>query len=391
MTYNFDEVIDRIGTGSSKWDKMESLYGLDPHEGIPMWVADMDFKPPQSVLGCVKDMAEHGVFGYGGDHKAYTEAICGWMERRHGWTVDPTWIFSCHGMMNGISLAIQQFTNEGDGVIIFTPVYHGFISAVNANNRRLVESELINNNGRLEMDFEALETLLRGDEKLVILCSPHNPGGRVWTYEELRELGAFCAKHDLILVSDEVHHDLVFTGNKHIPMAMAMPEIVDRLITLSGATKTFNLAGMHTGNVIIEDPDLRKVFSAGLSAGSLSPSAIGVAMATAAYNGGDEWLTEVLDYLDGNRKIFDAGMNAIPGVESMPLQATYLAWVDFRGLGMSAAEIKDRIQDTAKIAVSPGPIFGKGGEGYMRFNLATRRALVEEAVDRLSAAFSDLQ
>ncbi len=391
MTYNFDEVIERIGTGSSKWDKMESLYGLDPHEGIPMWVADMDFKPPQSVIDCVKDMAEHGVFGYGGDQKAYTDAICSWMERHHGWTVDPAWISSCHGMMNGISLAIQQFTNAGDGVIIFTPVYHGFISAVNANKRRLVESELINNDGHHEMDFDALEARLQGDEKMVILCSPHNPGGRVWTREELRELGAFCVKHDLILVSDEVHHDLVFSGNKHIPMAMAMPEISDRLIMLSGATKTFNLAGMHTGNVIIEDPELRKTFEAGLKAGSLSPSAIGVAMATAAYNGGDEWLAELLEYLAGNRKIFDAGMNAIPGVKSMPLEATYLAWVDFRALGMSPEEIKDRIQKTAKIAVNYGSVFGKGGEAYMRFNLATRRALVEEAVDRLSAAFSDLQ
>ncbi|MEL6946733.1 MAG: aminotransferase class I/II-fold pyridoxal phosphate-dependent enzyme, partial [Pseudomonadota bacterium] len=246
---NFDHVIDRIGTGSAKWDALSSIYNLDPTDSIPMWVADMEFQPPKAVRTALEGMNEHGVFGYYGNQTAYKAAITGWMARRHGWTVDPDWIFTTHGLVNGTSLCMQAYTQPGDGVILFTPVYHVFSKLIHAANRRLVESPLVNTNGRYTMDLEALEASLTGDEKMIIFCSPHNPCGRVWTREELEAVCAFCIKHDLILVSDEIHHDLVYPGNNHTIMANVTPDITSRLVMMTAATKTFNMAGGHSGNV----------------------------------------------------------------------------------------------------------------------------------------------
>ncbi len=388
---NFDEKINRIGTHSAKWDMMEKAYGVSPEGGIPMWVADMDFRPPQAVSDALQGMVDHGVFGYYGDDASYREAICGWMERRHGWSVRPEWIFTTHGLMNGTSLCLQAFTQKGDGVILFTPVYHAFARAIKASGRKVVESPLVNVDGRYGMDLEGLQGRLDGSEKMVILCSPHNPGGRVWSVAELQALAAFCVKNDLLLVSDEIHHDLVFAGHKHTVMPVAAPDIASRLVMMTATTKTFNIAGCHTGNVIIADPDLREVFAAEMAAMELSGNSFGLVMAEAAYNGGEEWLAELLAYLDENRRIFDAAINAIPGLKSMPLEATYLAWVDFSGTGMDAEEFTARIEKTARIAANHGDTFGTGGEKFLRFNLATPRALVEEAVERIKAAFADLQ
>ncbi len=388
---NFDEVIDRRNTHSAKWDAMETLYGVSPEDGIAMWVADMDFRVPQAVTDAVQNMVDHGVYGYYGMDASYKAAICGWMDRRHGWKVDPDWIFSTHGLVNGTALCIQAFTDKGDGVILFTPVYHAFAKVINANNRRVVESALINNNGRYEMDLDALEANLKGDEKMVILCSPHNPGGRVWSKAELKAVADFCVKHDMLLVSDEIHHDLVYGDTKHTVMALAAPEITNRLVMMTATSKTFNIAGAHVGNVIIEDPDLRATFGATLAAGGNSPNSFGVVMTEAAYNGGEEWLDDWLAYMTENKRIFDEGINAIPGLRSMNLEATYLAWVDFADTGMTQQEFTDRVMKTAKVAPNYGHTFGKGGENFLRFNLATRRAVVEEAVKRIAAAFADLQ
>ena len=388
---DFDETIDRRNTHSAKWDAMETLYGVSPDDGIAMWVADMDFHPPQAVNAAVQNMVDHGVYGYYGVDASYKAAICGWMDRRHGWTVDPAWIFSTHGLVNGTALCVQSFTQKGDGVILFTPVYHAFAKVIKANNRRVVESALVNDNGRYEMDLDTLESQLMGDEKMVILCSPHNPGGRVWTKVELKALADFCVKHDLLLVADEIHHDLVYGDAKHTVMALAAPEIANRLVMMTATSKTFNIAGAHVGNVIIPDPDLRATFGATMLAGGNSPNTFGVMMAEAAYNDGEEWLEDLLAYLEENRRIFDEGVNAIPGLRSMNLQSTYLAWVDFADTGMTPEEFSKRVEQDAKIAANYGHTFGKGGENFLRFNLATRRELVEKAVKRLAAAFADLQ
>lgn len=388
---SFDDIIDRRGSNCSKWDTMEKVYGVSADTGLAMWVADMDFRPPQCVLDAVQGQIDHGVLGYYGDDSEYKAAINWWMETRHGWKVDPSWIFTTHGLVNGTAMCVDAFTSVGDGVVLFTPVYHAFARVISAAGRELVECELANVNGRFEMDFAAYDAQMTGNEKMLILCSPHNPGGRVWTQAELQEVADFAKRHEMILVSDEIHHDVVMPGNTHIPMSH-IDGITDRLVMMTATTKTFNIAGGHSGNVIIEDPDLRVIFAKRMSALGLSPNSFGLFMATAAYSPeGADWVDDLVTYLDGNRKLFDDGVNAIPGLASMNLEATYLSWVDFEGTGMSREEFTKRVQKDAQVAANHGPTFGSGGENFLRFNIATPRARVQEAVERLTKAFSDLQ
>lgn len=387
----FDDPIERRGTNCSKWDKMEQIYGVPAKDGLAMWVADMDFRPPQVVSDALRGMLDHGVFGYYGNDDGYRRAICWWMDSRHGWQVDPSWIFTTHGLVNGTGMCVDAFTEPGDGVVLFTPVYHAFARVITAAGRRVVECPMVDDDGRYRMDFAAYDAILDGSEKLLVLCSPHNPGGRVWTREELEGVAEFARRHDLVLVSDEIHHDLVYPGHTHTVMAH-VEGIADRLVMMTATTKTFNIAGSHSGNVIIPDKTLRAKFAARLAGLGLSPNSFGLVMAEAAYSPqGADWVDDLMVYLDGNRKIFDAGVNAIPGLRSMPLEATYLSWVDFSGTGMTREEFTSRVEKTAKIATNHGPTFGTGGETFLRFNIATPRARVEEAVARLQDAFSDLQ
>lgn len=389
---DFDEIINRFGTHSVKWDGMEPIFGVPAKDGISMWVADMDFRPPQAVQQALQTMTAHGIYGYFGDDTAYLAAIQWWMANRHGWNIEKDWIFTTHGLVNGTALCVDAFTAPGEGVVLMTPVYHAFARVIKAAGRQVVECPLTLQDGRYEMDFAAWESRMTGNEKLLILCSPHNPGGRVWSVEELRQVADFCQRHDLVLVSDEIHHDLVMPGHRHTVMPNAVPEIADRLVMLTATTKTFNIAGAHVGNVIIADPALRAKFAGRMGAMGISPNSFGLAMATAAYSPeGAAWLEALTLYLDDNRKLFDAGVNAIPGLRSMPLEATYLAWVDFSGTGMPSAEFTARVEKGARIAANHGPSFGLGGETFLRFNFATPRAQVQAAVARLQAAFADLQ
>ncbi len=389
---HFDEVINRRGTHSMKWDMMEAKYGVPADTGIPMWVADMDFRPPDCVTDALRAMTEHGIYGYFGDDSAYLEAIRWWMQERHLWEVEPDWIFTTNGLVNGTAMCVETWTEPGDGVVLFTPVYHAFARVIEAGGRRVVECPLREEDGRYVMDFDAYDAQMTGSERMVVLCSPHNPGGRVWSEEELAGVAAFAARHDLILVSDEIHHDLVMPGQHHTVMARAAPDCVERLVMMSATTKTFNIAGAHVGNVIIPDDGLRKAFSRRMTALGISPNSFGVHMATAAYSpDGALWVDALAEYLDGNRAVFDEAVNAIPGLRSMPLEATYLAWVDFSGTGMSRDEFTARVERDAQIAVNHGPTFGAGGESWLRFNLATPRSIVGEAAARLEKAFADLQ
>ncbi len=391
MQFDFDEVIDRRNTNCVKWDMLEPIYGVSPDDGISMWVADMDFKAPPVVNAALHAAIDHGVHGYFGDDRAYKQAIINWMKTHHNWEVEPDWISTTHGLVAAVGTCLQAYSEPGDGVILFTPVYHAFAKMIRANGRTIVESRLINDDGRYRMDLEALAAQLTGREKIVILCSPHNPGGRVWSREELQGLAAFCTDHDLILVSDEVHHDLVFPGETHTVMANAAPDCVDRLVMLTASSKTFNLAGGMTGNAIIPDTAMRERFTAVHLAAGASPNRFGMLMATVAYSQGLPWLKALLGYLGETKRLFDDGMNAIPGVRSMTLDATYLAWVDFSGTGMDAAEFTSRVEKTAKVVGNHGSTFGSGGEDFLRFNLAMPRKQVLEAVDRIQAAFADLQ
>ena len=389
---DFDEVIDRRGTHSSKWDTMEELYGVSPDSGLSMWVADMDFRAPKIIQEKLHGINSHGIYGYYGDYKEYNNSIKWWMKNRHNWEIDTSWIFTTHGLVNGTGLCIDAFTKPGDGIILFTPVYYQFSNLVEAARRKVVECPLKLISNHYHFDFVAYERNLSGDEKMVILCSPHNPGGRVWTKNELQEVAKFAKKHDLVLVSDEIHHDLVYPNKSHTVMPIADPSVCDRLVMMTATTKTFNIAGAHSGNVIIPNPNLRQKFSQRIKALGISPNSFGLFMATAAYSPeGAQWLDELLHYIDGNRVIFDREVNKIPGLSSMPLEGTYLAWVDFSGTGMEEEEFIYRVQEKAKIAVNHGSTFGTGGEKFLRFNLATPRTLVVEATKRLKDAFSDLQ
>lgn len=387
---NFDEMIDRHGTHCVKWDGMEPIYGVPAADGLAMWVADMDFRPPQVVQQALQDMADHGIYGYFGDDSKYLSAIQWWMDTRHGWQIDPSWIFTTHGLVNGAAMCVETFTKPGDGVVMFTPIYHAFARVLRAADREVIEMEMVNTGGRYELDFDAYDAAMTGNETMLIFCSPHNPGGRVWSQEELEAVAAFARRHDLILVSDEIHHDLTF-GAQHIPMAK-IAGIEDRLVMMTATTKTFNIAGTHAGNVIIPDAALRKRFAKRMAGLGISPNSFGLFMATAAYSPeGAAWVDALCDYLEGNRKLFDAGVAQIPGLASMALESTYLSWVDFSGTGMRREEFTARVEKGAKIAANHGPTFGKGGENFLRFNIATPRARVEEAVARLQEAFGDLQ
>ena len=389
---DFDEVIDRRGTHSSKWDTMEELYGVSPDNGLSMWVADMDFRAPEVIQRKLRSISAHGIYGYYGDQEEYKNSIKWWMKNRHDWKIDTSWIFTTHGLVNGTALCIDAFTKRGDGVILFTPVYYQFSNIIEASERKIVECPLKLIDNHYQFDFNAYERKLSGDEKMIILSSPHNPGGRVWTRKELQEVAKFAMKHDLILVSDEIHHDLVYPNKNHTVMPLAEPAVCDRLVMMTATTKTFNIAGAHTGNVIISNPSLKQKFSKRITALGISPNSFGLFMATTAYSSeGAKWLDELIKYIDGNRNLFDRAIDTIPGLKSMPLEGTYLAWVDFSGTGMEEKEFIYRVQDKANIAVNHGSTFGTGGENFLRFNLATPRTLIVEATKRLEKAFSDLQ
>ena len=392
MSFDFDEIIDRVGTHSSKWDTMESKYGVSPKTGIPMWVADMDFRPPECVQNVVRQMAEHGIFGYHGNDSAYLNSIVWWMQNRHNWSIDPSWIFTTHGLGNGIAMCVESFTEAKDGVVLFSPVYHSFYRIIKASGRAITECPLVNNQGRYEFDFEAYDSLLTGAEKMLVLCSPQNPGGRVWSKAELQGIADFAKRHDLIIVSDEIHHDLIYPGKKHIAMPLVDASIRDRLVMMTATTKSFNIAGCHTGNVIIEDRNLRARFGAKMRALALSPNSFGIVMATAAYSpDGALWIDGLMRYLNENRTMFETGLDAIPGAKAMQLEATYLSWIDFTDTGMTPQEISTRVEKGAKIAANHGATFGTGGDYFLRFNLALPKQQIEEAVGRLQTAFGDLQ
>jgi cystathionine beta-lyase len=315
------------------------------------------------------------------------------MARRHGWAVEPGWITPSAGVCAALGIAAQAFAGSGEGVVIFAPVYHMFAAMIRAAGRRVIEAPLAEIQGRYAMDLDALGARLPPDARVVFLCSPHNPGGAVWTVAELRALAAFCAERDLILVSDEVWHDLVMPGARHVPTAVAAPEIAGRLVTCAAASKTFNLAGAMTAEVIIADPALRSRYRATAAAShGMSGNLFGTIAAEAAYDAGAPWLDALIPYLAANRDRFAAGVAAaVPGARAAPMDATYLAWVDFTGAGLAHDDVMTRLRDRARIGVNAGPTFGAGGEGRARFNLATPRARIEAALERLADAFADLR
>ncbi|CUH97594.1 Cystathionine beta-lyase PatB [Propionispora sp. 2/2-37] len=384
MQHLFDEVIDRRRTGCRKWDAAGQLFGTD--DVLPMWIADMDFKSPPAVVKAIQDRAGHGVYGYPHKGEAFYTAIQSWMRRRHDWQVEKEWILGTPGVVPALSTAILAYTRPGDKIIIQPPVYPPFFSCVINNQRELVQNPLVFSEGRYCMDFDDLENKLDGKVKMLILCSPHNPVGRVWSREELERLGKICEEHDLIIVSDEIHADLVFSGHQHIPMASLSPEVAKRTITCMAASKTFNVAGLYTAIVIISDPQLRDKFMQVFEALDLNTGNLfGITALVAAYEQGESWLEELLLYLNANIDyMLDFVMQQVPEIQIARPEATYLAWLDCRGLGLEEDKLKSFFIQQAKVGLNDGRTFG--GKGYMRLNFGCPRNVLEEGLLRIARA-----
>lgn len=390
MTYDFDQVIPLRDTHSSKHDNMAAR---DCHakDGLAMWVADMDFRAPKSVIDVLRAETDRGVFGYFAGDDTTRAAICGWLKDKHGWEIDPDWISFSHGVGHGLSLTLHAFTEPGDGVIMFTPFYHSFLKRVPAMGRHVVEGALCLRNGRYDLNLETLEASLQGHERAVIFCNPHNPGGRMWSAAEISVVADFCLRHDLTLIADEIHMDLTFPGEKHIPTAVAAPHAIPNLVYLSSASKGFNIAGAETSFIVTPDAAVRAKLAAARAAYGGTPNRFGMLMTEACFAHGHDWSAGARAYIRDNFHLLRDGLNAIPGVQVMEMAATYLAWVDFANTGLPREDFTRRVARDARLAVEPGPTFGTGGETFLRFNVAAPRSVIEDAVARMQTAFSDLQ
>jgi cystathionine beta-lyase len=391
--FDFDRVIERRGTHASKWDMMAQLSGIRSQDAIPMWVADMDFAAPLGVTQALAEEVARATHGYYANTGSWAAALVDWLARRHGLSVDPEWVSPAPGIVSGLGLILQAVSAPGDDVVVFPPAYHAFRRIILANERRILDAQLVEADGAYTMDLDALRKKLTPRTRAVFFCSPHNPGGRVWSVDEIRALAALCAERDMILVSDEIHCDLVYEGSKHTPTIAAAPAIADRLITCVAATKTFNLAGAHVGACITQNAGLKRRLDARIAASGLgSYNRFGMIATEAAWRTGDSWLDALLAYLAASRDLFDQRLHAaVPGARSMRLSATYLAWVDFSGTGLTPEEVAARVKDRARIFASPGPQFGPGGASWLRFNFATPRPILEQALLRLEKAFAGLR
>ncbi len=390
MRYDFDHVISRYNTNSVKWDKTEKLFG--DKDILPMWIADMDFACPKPVVDAVKERAEHGIFGYTSRSQDYFMAFIDWVERRHNWSIKKQWIRCTPGIMTALSIAIQSFTNERDKIIIQTPVYTPFTKVIEKNNRELVLNPLKLENEKYEMDYENLERMVVTlDVKMIILCNPHNPVGRVWSKEELMKLGQICMENNVLVISDEAHMDIVHKGSTHTPFVSISEEFADNSITCTAPSKTFNLAGVQMANNIIPNKELRNTFTNMIDRLYLGLSnTFGVTAVENAYKYGEEWFDQFLDYLEGNLTFLTEFIETnLKEIKVIPSEGTYLVWLDCRELGMDAKALEDFLQQEAKIAFDEGYTFGEGGEGFTRVNIACPRHVLEEGLRRIEKAVKE--
>jgi cysteine-S-conjugate beta-lyase len=390
MKYNFDKEITREQSGSVKWDLRESHGG---NEVIPMWVADMDFKVPDEITDALIKRAKHGIFGYTYPTDSYKQAVSAWMKKRHNWDINKDWIITTPGVVAAFSAAIETFTNEGNKIIIQPPVYHPFKKVIEASNRTVVENRLIIKDGHYTMDFEGLEQILRKGASMVVLCSPHNPVGRVWTTEELQTVNELCIKYDTLIFSDEIHADLIMPGFRHSVMAEISSGRNSKIVTCTAASKTFNLAGLACSNIIISDPDLRELFRKRIHRLSIStPNIFGLVATEAAYTLCEGWLDKLIEYIHGNYMFMKRYIeHNLPLVKATDLEGTYLSWLDFKGYGLPDSTIADILLKKAKVWLDNGPQFGSGGEGFQRINLACTKKTLIRALERIKTALSTIK
>lgn len=388
MQYDFDTPIDRTHTWSIKHDFKKENGKAD--DILPLWVADMDFRSPDSVVEALKKAVDHGIFGYSRADESYFDAVAAWYQKRHHLTLQPEWMTCTPGIVFALSIAVRAFTQEGDAVLIQPPVYHPFSRAILRNKRTLVENPLVLKDGHYEMDLEDLEQKVLDEHvKLMILCNPHNPVGRVWTREELTALADICLRHHVYVISDEIHGDFVWQGHEQTPYASISEEACLHSMMCTAPSKTFNLAGMATSNLFIPDPEMRRKFrSELLDVGQENMNRLGLFACRAAYEGGGEWLDQLIGYLAGNLALVrDFCKNRVPQIQLVEPEGTYLAWLDCRELGMTDDELMAFFSDEAKVWLDPGTHSGEQGSGFMRFNLGSSRSVIAQALDRIEAAW----
>jgi cysteine-S-conjugate beta-lyase len=387
--YSFDDYIERRNTYSVKWDETERIFGVK--DVLPMWIADMDFKAPAEVLEALVKRVEHGVFGYTSIPASLKQAVCDWMAGKHEWQIDSKWLSFSTGVVPALATAIQAFTSPGDKVIVQSPVYYPFFQLVEKNNRELVLNPLKLTKGKYEMDFDDLKEKIKG-AKLLLLCNPHNPGGRVWSKEELTTLGELCLEHNVIVVSDEIHSDLVFSGVRHTPFASISEEFAQMSVTCIAPTKTFNLAGLQSAISIIPNRTLKKQFDrVQHRQGFFTLNTFAIIGTEAAYRCGEEWLNGLLTYIEKNIELTCSFIKEhLPKLKVIKPEATYLIWIDCRSLQKTDAQLRQLLLHKGKIAVESGIKFGEEGSGFIRLNVACTRETLQEALRRLDAAFSGL-
>lgn len=388
MQYDFDTPIDRTHTWSIKHDFKKENGKAD--DILPLWVADMDFRSPDSVVEALKKAVDHGIFGYSRADESYFDAVAAWYQKRHHLTLQPEWMTCTPGIVFALSIAVRAFTQEGDAVLIQPPVYHPFSRAILRNKRTLVENPLVLKDGHYEMDLEELEQKVLDEHvKLMILCNPHNPVGRVWTREELTALADICLRHHVYVISDEIHGDFVWQGHEQTPYASISEEACLHSMMCTAPSKTFNLAGMATSNLFIPDPEMRRKFrSELLDVGQENMNRLGLFACRAAYEEGGEWLDQLIGYLAGNLALVrDFCKNRVPQIQLVEPEGTYLAWLDCRELGMTDDELMAFFSDEAKVWLDPGTHSGEQGSGFMRFNLGSSRSVIAQALDQIEAAW----
>ena len=390
MKFNFDKIIDRTNNFSAKWSEMNKNFGTN--DLLPMWVADMDFLTAPCVMEALKDRLEQGIFGYTTRPSSYNESIVNWLDNRFSWKINQEWLMFSPAVITSISLLIQNLTQKNDKIMIQEPVYSPFHNIVESNERSLVISPLVKlDDGSYVMDYEDIESKIK-DVKIFILCNPHNPVGRVWTREELTRLGEICLKHNVLVISDEIHSDIILKNHKHTPFASISKEFSENTITCMAPTKTFNLAGLQSSFLVISNPYYYEVMDKAFSILDIKRNnAFSLVATEAAYNYGEDWLYELIKYIEGNVDFaIDYIKNHMPQLKVKKPEGTYLLWVDFSNLNVDKKDLKNALINKGRIALSDGSSFGIGGDGYYRINLACPRSMVLEGLKRIEFAIKSL-
>lgn len=386
MAQNFDEIINREGTSCYKYDLREKYFKTD--NVFPMWVADTDFKAPDFILEALKKRLDHGIFGYTFLDDEYYNSIIGWLLRRHSWDIEKEWIKYSPGVVPALFASVLAFTQPNDKIIVQTPVYFPFYSAVNETGRKLVRNPLVLENGRYKMDLEDLKSKIDADTKMLILCNPHNPTGNVWRKEELIDLCNICLENDILIISDEIHADIVFEGHKHIPTASINSDIADKTITLMAPSKTFNIAGLNSSFIVSNNSEFLEKFAMQIEGLHIGPNIFAIEATKAAYNFGDKWISELINYYSSNKEIVKNNLKEnFREVSVIEPEGTYLLWLDFRKLNLPRKEINRILIEKAKLGLSDGFMFGPEGEGFQRMNIGCPESKLRESLITLTEAF----